>query len=60
MLVIHLRSHNHHPDQEDQSDNPESESGVPLRTDGVLFQPGEGVDADAADVVVVYVAVAVD
>jgi hypothetical protein len=58
-LIIHLSSHNHHPDQENQSDNPESECSIPLRTDTVLFQPGQCIDGDAADVVVVDVAVAV-
>lgn len=58
-LVIHLSSHNHHPDQENQSDDPESKCRIPLRTDGVLFQPSQGIDGDAADVVVVDVAVAV-
>jgi hypothetical protein len=58
-LIIHLSSHNHHPDQKDQTDNPESECGIPLRTNTVLFQPGQSIDGDAADVVVVDVAVAV-
>jgi hypothetical protein len=58
-LVIHLSSHNHHPDQENQSDNPESKCRIPLRTNGVLFKPSQGIDGDAADVVVVDVAVTV-
>jgi hypothetical protein len=58
-LIIHLSSHNHHPNQENQTDNPESESRIPLRADAVLFQPGQCIDGDAADVVVVDVAVAV-
>ena len=58
-LIIYLRSCDHHPDEEDQSDDPESKSRVPLTADGVLFQPSQRVDRDTADVVVVYVAVAV-
>jgi hypothetical protein len=58
-LIIHLSSHNHHPNQENQTNDPESKSRIPLRTDAVLFQPGQCIDGDAADVVVVDVAVAV-
>jgi hypothetical protein len=58
-LIIHLRSHNHHPNQKHQSDDPESECSIPLRADTVLFQPSQCIDRDATDVVVVDVAVAV-
>lgn len=57
--VIYLSSHNHHPDQKHQTDDPESKCGVPLRTDGILLQPSQSVDRYAADVIVVDVAVAV-
>jgi hypothetical protein len=36
-LVIHLSSHNHHPNQENQTDDPESKSSIPLRADTVLL-----------------------
>ena len=58
-LVIHLSSHDHHPNQKHQSNDPESECSIPLRTDTVLFKPSQCIDGHATDVVVVDVAVAV-
>lgn len=57
--VIHLSSHNHHPDQKHETDNPESKCRVPLRTYRVLLQPSQSIDRDATNIIVVDVAVAV-
>lgn len=57
-LRIYLRSHDDHPDQKDESDDPEGENGVPFVANGVLFQPCQGIEGYTMDFVICDVGVA--
>lgn len=57
-LLIYLSGHDDHPDQEDESNDPECKDSIPFVADCVLFQPGERVEGDAVDFVVRDVGIA--